>query len=523
MLNKLRAKNLPGFTLLELVVVIVVISILAAIAIPTFQGVIDRAHDASAQTTLQAITHDAEVLYAMDNGSTPAQWYAAFAEAVAETPGAATAITADDTAVIVIDKPDSDGEDVAIYQAAVEATGAATPDTGESTTGTISVSVDEANNLIGVAYVTSSSHCAFATTLFNKTQAASLSAESWNLSANLGTNCRGTVALLGQTETRATVDTLETTGVVTPPPTPVIYSWSNKIDSPTSAWMSIASSLDGMKLIAADQNGYLHTSINAGETWTALLGIGHRNWNTVASSYDGTKLVAGVWGGAIFTSSDSGASWVEQESAGLQYWISVASDSSGTKLVAAAAFGLVYISNDSGNSWQPQNNLGSAPLWSTVAISGDGNSIFASSRTSTEDGKIYKSTNSGTSWVELTGLVSNAGWMSVASNIDGTRLIISQAEGNLFTSNDGGSTWTELYTAGSYYFNAAISPDGTHLIAGSNGAYIAISVDSGTTWTEQISPGLNTWRGLVANNTSFFAASIPGWLTDGRLYKGISS
>lgn len=212
MLSKLRAKKLPGFTLLELVVVIVVIGILAAIAIPTFQGVIDRANDASAQTTLQAITHDAEVLYAMDQGSTPAQWYAAFAEAVAETPGAATFITADATAVIVIDKPDSDGEDVATYQAAVEATGAATPATGASTLGTISVSVDEANNLVGAAYVTSSNHCAFSTTLFDKTRSETLPAQSWSLDKNLGSNCKGTTALLGEVSTKADAENLSSSG-----------------------------------------------------------------------------------------------------------------------------------------------------------------------------------------------------------------------------------------------------------------------------------------------------------------------
>ena len=56
-----------GFTLLELIVVIVVLGILAAIAIPTFAGVISRANKSSATTTAQSFVAEAKAIYAQDN------------------------------------------------------------------------------------------------------------------------------------------------------------------------------------------------------------------------------------------------------------------------------------------------------------------------------------------------------------------------------------------------------------------------------------------------------------------------
>jgi prepilin-type N-terminal cleavage/methylation domain-containing protein len=56
-------------TLLELIVVIVILGILAAIAIPTFQSIITKSHNAAVEQTASAIDHDALALAAFTNSS----------------------------------------------------------------------------------------------------------------------------------------------------------------------------------------------------------------------------------------------------------------------------------------------------------------------------------------------------------------------------------------------------------------------------------------------------------------------
>jgi prepilin-type N-terminal cleavage/methylation domain-containing protein len=62
----MRNRTRQGFTLLELVVVVVVIGILAAIAIPTFMNSVDKSRRASALTTSAAIWKSATNLAAFD-------------------------------------------------------------------------------------------------------------------------------------------------------------------------------------------------------------------------------------------------------------------------------------------------------------------------------------------------------------------------------------------------------------------------------------------------------------------------
>lgn len=56
-------KNKKGFTLVELVIVIAVIAILAAVLIPTFSNVIEKANESAAQQEAAAIWKE---VYALD-------------------------------------------------------------------------------------------------------------------------------------------------------------------------------------------------------------------------------------------------------------------------------------------------------------------------------------------------------------------------------------------------------------------------------------------------------------------------
>lgn len=69
-MNKAWAQKRAGFTIVELLIVIVVIGILAAITIVTYNGVQKRANDAAVQSDLNGLAIKFEI-YNSDNGSYP--------------------------------------------------------------------------------------------------------------------------------------------------------------------------------------------------------------------------------------------------------------------------------------------------------------------------------------------------------------------------------------------------------------------------------------------------------------------
>ncbi len=82
----------------------------------------------------------------------------------------------------------------------------------------------------------------------------------------------------------------------------------------------MTSSADGTKPVAV-AHGYIHTSADSGAIWTET-GT-PQWWMSVASSADGTKLVAAAHDGYLYESADSGATWAQTGTS--QSWMSVAS------------------------------------------------------------------------------------------------------------------------------------------------------------------------------------------------------
>jgi hypothetical protein len=284
-------------------------------------------------------------------------------------------------------------------------------------------------------------------------------------------------------------------------PTNLSTAWTERESN--RAWLHVASSSDGTKLVATVNGGQIYTSTDSGATWTAR--DSNRAWQKVASSSDGTKLVAIVTGGQIYTSTDSGATWTARDSA--RNWYSVASSSDGTKLVATVNGGQIYTSTDSGATWTARDF---ARNWRGVASSANGTKLVAV----VFAGQIYTSTDSGATW---TARDSARNWGAVGSSSDGTKLVASVEGGQIYTSTDSGVIWTARASSGNWY-GIASSSSGEILAASDYSNRVHLSNDAGGTWQE-LNDDRN-WFGLALSDSGNFLIAV---VNAGKIYTIVPS
>ena len=72
-MRKLMNKKLnkKGFTLMEMLIVVAIIAILVAIAIPTFSSALNKAHDAADAANLRAYYAEVQMKYLLDKTALP--------------------------------------------------------------------------------------------------------------------------------------------------------------------------------------------------------------------------------------------------------------------------------------------------------------------------------------------------------------------------------------------------------------------------------------------------------------------
>ena len=299
-------------------------------------------------------------------------------------------------------------------------------------------------------------------------------------------------------------------------------SWTEQTGSGSRAWTEIATSSDGVKLVAVVASGYIYTSIDGGVNWTQQTGSGSRVWNSITSSADGTKLVAGNrfylgfgsnYSFYAYTSTDSGVNWTARlirgslnSSASANALVTSSSD--GVNLAALITSNGGYTSINSGLNWT-QNSL-SSWSWKDIASSTDGTKLVAVASSA----QIYTSTDSGANWTPRD---SQRSWSSVDSSSDGTKLVagIFTGGGYIYTSTDSGENWIPQTGSGSRnWIDVASSSDGTKLIAATSSGYIYTSTDSGVNWIEETSAGSRNWSsvGISADGSKFMATVSTGYI-----------
>lgn len=274
------------------------------------------------------------------------------------------------------------------------------------------------------------------------------------------------------------------------------YEQTPVMGVPDRYWRSVASSADGLRLVASDGNGTLYTSIDGGLNWTP------REINrslVVASSADGQRLFAIDYNGILYISADSGVNWISR---GLDilggYCQSLALSADGLRLYALVASypnGVrIAISGDGGETWgayisPPGNSLLYAPVFGITSSANGERLTFIS------DGTSSLSANGGVSWTQSPHQILDVPdyfdtfSIRLATSVDGLRLVVSATglfrpglnnSSRIFTSENGGLTWTRRLISGSV---VASSADGRRLIVG--GDQIYTTTDGGETWTER--------------------------------------
>ena len=290
------------------------------------------------------------------------------------------------------------------------------------------------------------------------------------------------------------------------------YEWKEHVvGGGGQNWSSIDSSDDGTKIAASAYGGYIYTSTDSGNSWTAHEGIGIKNWNTVTISSDGTKIAAAADGSYVYASQDSGANWSELTDVGSRRWTSLSSSADGTKLLGTTYEGFPRIFSNLGTGLLTVGIDRTARDWLSSGMSADGLVMAVGQALS-----IWGTHNG----ITVSG--NNALGFGIRTGSPKARVLALSSDGNIGLSGDGslhrsidkGVTWQQLSPMGSWRAVAA-SATGKYLYAGSIKAgskYIYTSGDYGLTWTPQTALGQANWAALATSKdgTKLFAGAGNG-------------
>ena len=426
--------NSRGFTIVELLVVIVVIGILAAITIVAFNGISGKAQESAAKSGVTQANRNV-MAFAVEN-----------ADSFPATLGAAGV---------------QDGNGTT-YQYTVDNVSAARTYCVTATVGTKSFYQNNTTARVPTAGV-----CPGHSTGLPPV------APVWVERTTAGVRAWSAIA--------SSADGVKLAAVAKPSQV-MISTDSGATWTPRGAnryWSSIASSSDGTKIVASAPGGYISTSTDSGTTWVDRTASGIRDWWSVASSADGTKLVAVTLGpvedgydtpGSAYVSIDSGATWTLSLPASSLYLNTVSVSADGNVFaIGARNSSSVQVSTNGGSTWVTRS-VGTNLTWTSIGLSSDGAKMIAAGMY----GVTVRSSDTGVSWVAVPASTSSY----VASSSNGSILVKGGRQSvttpNLLAlSRDSGATWTDLTDAGSRQWSRmAMSADGTKFAATVLNGYI---------------------------------------------------
>lgn len=189
---------------------------------------------------------------------------------------------------------------------------------------------------------------------------------------------------------------------------------------------------NGQVIHAPRSSGGVRTSLDGGTTW-GLYPVG--SGSTVASttaSPNGQFVLANVIDRSMWRSTNSGASWTQLTIPDITFY-DMAISEDGSRIVAIGSnvpldgtsnTRRIYVSDNGGSTWTEITAMG-ARYFASLTMSYDGMKLSLRAETST-NGRIYTSTNGGLNWTEQIAL-GTANWSLAATNSTGSLLFITQS------------------------------------------------------------------------------------------------
>lgn len=223
-------------------------------------------------------------------------------------------------------------------------------------------------------------------------------------------------------------------------------------------------------------------------TWTQQSGVTTRGYVKLSINDTGTTGICHVAGQGpyvVTNANTAGASWTLSTTGltGTSFGQTcLARSSPSVMYCVASAASYPYKSTDTGATWTQLSTPNNTLAWTSIKCNYTGTIVFASQA----NGSLYLSSDGGTSWTQQSGAgVRN--WTAVYLSDNGQVLVALVNSGNIWVSVNGGGIWTPRATSRSWAHIAG-SSDGGVLLAGANSpgsgqANLYRSTDYGTTWT----------------------------------------
>lgn len=419
-----KAKS-SGFTIVELLIVVVVIAVLAAITIVAYNGIRLRATTAALTTELSSIGKQLGVAR-IESSAFPANL-----TSVKKSSTIYFEYTVDNGAATFCVTGTQNGTSYYVQQSGSPQPGRCAGHTGVAST------VPTFQNLT-VTQVTSTAR---------DWREMAVSQDGTRIAATVESGYVHTSTNSGTTWTERTTSGVETT------------------------WQ-IAGSGDGMTLLVGSKdNSTLRRSADQGATWTFYSSSpGVCTWSDLVMSADGVNMVGSCMPNQTrtYTSNNSGATW----NYGLHgYTPNLLVSSSSGDIVAGLSGSNGSRSSDYGQTWGSMS-LPCAGTPVSMAMSANGQTIYAGCSSA----NIMRSTNSGTNWTAVATSGTRT-WNHIATSADGTKLAAAVGTaGEIITSIDSGATWVVRTGFGATTIrDIVMSADGATIYVSTGGSFPTVS------------------------------------------------